>query len=96
MMTLENAIDVDTEALQMFAEDFRNVSVVHNSLARRAVSAGKCSSVDPPQYLGPIERTAPEICLPEAQQKKVAPAQVSARFGGSRSRSFSRRGANRR
>jgi len=45
MMTLENTIDADTEALQMFAKDFRNVSVFTNHMVIPAPSAGKCNSV---------------------------------------------------
>jgi len=43
---------------------------------------------DPPQYLGMIELTAPEICLPEPRQKEASPAQVSAYFGGNRPQSL--------
>ncbi len=45
MMTLENTIDADTEALQMFAKDIRNVSVFTNHMVIPAPSAGKCNSV---------------------------------------------------
>ena len=71
MMTLENTIDADTEALQMFAKDFRNVSVVHKSYGDTSPFRWEVQLSDPPQYLGTIELTAPEICLPEPNRRRL-------------------------
>jgi len=69
MMTLENTIDADTEALQMFAKDFRNVSVFTNHMVIPAPTAGKCNSVIRRNIIGTIELTAPEICLREPNRR---------------------------
>ena len=71
MTTLENTIDADNEALQMFAKDFRNVSVVHKSYGETSPFRWELQLSDPPQYLGTIELTAPQICLTEPNRRRL-------------------------
>ena len=88
MRTLENTIDADNEALQMFAKDFRNVSVVHKSYGETSPFRWELQISDP-RAISRHDRTDRSADMPaRAQQKKASPAQVSAHFGGSGSRSL--------
>jgi hypothetical protein len=60
-----------TEALQMFAKDFRNVSVAYESYGDTSPFRWEVQLRDPPSYLGTIELSAPEICLPEPERRKL-------------------------
>src|SRR5277367_6293194 len=71
MTMLENTIDADTEALQMFANDFRNLTVAYKSYGDASPFRWEVQLRDPPAYLGTIELTAPEICLPEPERRKL-------------------------
>jgi hypothetical protein len=71
MTTLANTIDADTEALQMFAKDFRNVTVDHKSYGDTSPFRWEAQLREPPRYLGTIELTAPEICLPEPDRRRL-------------------------
>jgi hypothetical protein len=71
MTMLENTIDADTEALQMFAKDFSNVGVAYKSYGDTSPFRWEVPLRDPPSYLGTIELTAPEISLAEPERRKL-------------------------